>query len=247
MKKHERNSPPDCLNCQAKTIIENKKSYYNDLRNSDGTIKARWNTLDKDENNISAVRKALLTMSGNSCVYCGKKILNNTMEVDHFLPKEEFPYLAYCWDNYLPACDKCNGRIKKAYVPPLIKDKIIIEDFLTETIKYDYIYDKTKILNEVLKDERLIEPTFDKIEDHLEFMPSSCSYKFKSNIGKITMNKFFRDTRMEEELVQISILVKRLVENGNGLDIIQMLINLQGYEFYYSSLYKYWTSILNLD
>ena len=60
-----------------------------------------------------------------------------------------------------------------------------MEDCAKELSQYDYIYDKNNILNNLCSKTRLIEPTFDKVEDNLEFDSEFYSYIDKTEIGNI--------------------------------------------------------------
>ncbi|MCP3874038.1 MAG: hypothetical protein GY699_12880 [Desulfobacteraceae bacterium] len=120
MKKIHRLPPPDCLDNQKQAHKKNK--FYEVLRDNNGKIKPRWNTACKEGGDISKIRKTLLEMSNQTCVYCGDKIYNTNMDVDHYLPSSKFPYLAYCWNNLLPSClkfyqywltEKKEGRIDR--------------------------------------------------------------------------------------------------------------------------------------
>lgn len=171
MKKIPRLSPPDCLNDGIPKYQEQKIHFYKNLKDAKGNIYPRWNTTCKEGEKISQIRKQLLEMSHNTCVYCGIKINDNSMDVDHYLPSSEFPYLAYCWDNLLPTCKTCNQNLKSNFSPDSLKNIKIVEQILSETFEHDLIYDKELLLNQIAKDDRLIEPTFDNPEEHLQFNP----------------------------------------------------------------------------
>lgn len=171
MKKIRRLPPPDCLNNEIKKSKTKKIDFYENLRDANGKIQPRWNTTCKEGGKISKIRLRLLEMSENVCVYCGVKIDNVDMDVDHFLPSSKFPYLAYCWDNLLATCKRCNQNIKSGFFPDSLKSKKIIEDILLSDFEHDLIYDKANILNNIAKNDRLIEPSFDNPEEHLAFNP----------------------------------------------------------------------------
>jgi hypothetical protein len=61
----------------------------------------------------------------------------------------------------------------------LIKHKIIIEDILSD-VEYDLIYDKANIFNNIDKNVRLFEPSFDNLEEHLAFNPEFYLYESKT-------------------------------------------------------------------
>ena len=221
-----------------------KTEYYNDLYSNDGKIKARWNTLQ--ENNQRAVRKYLLSITNNSCIYCGKKINDGKMDVEHFLPSSAFPYLSYCLDNLLPSCKECNQNRKGAFIPDEIKDMKIVEACIKDTIEHDKVYDKQEVLNKLCKNSRIIEPTFDNIEEHIEFNPECFFYETKSAIGKKTNEMFFDNPEFIKELEEISEVVKSSVKKYDDCyDIIENFIIRTGQEFYYNKFYEYWINEKN--
>lgn len=237
MKKYERKL--DNIPIKLKSE-DNKRKFYLDLYNNNNEVKPRWNTLR--ESGIKVVREYLLDMTNRSCAYCGKRISDSTMDVEHFLPKCEFPYLAYCIDNLLPSCKVCNQNYKGNFIPIEIKSKKIIEKCVMNSQEYDYIYNKEQVLNELCSQTRIIEPTFDIISEHLEFDPEFFLYTTKSNIGKETNKMFFDKSEFIELLEKMSNVVKYIVKgNGSNNDeIINALIELEGYEVYYRRFYEYW-------
>ena len=162
---------------------EYKKKMYSDVLDENNKVKPRWNTVK--ENGERVFRKYLLGLTHGCCAYCGKKITDYDMDVEHFLPEGKFPYIAYCLDNMLPSCKYCNQNIKHDFTPKEIKGLTIVEDCAKELSQYDYIYDKNNILNNLCSKTRLIEPTFDKVEDNLEFDSEFYSYIDKTEIGNI--------------------------------------------------------------
>jgi hypothetical protein len=132
MKKIQRFAPPDCLNDQLFESKQKKIQFYEDLWDKNGKIKPRWNSSCKEGSLVSKIRERLLDMSNKTCVYCGIKINNTVMDVDHYLPSSEFPYLAYCWDNLLPSCKRCNQYIKSDFYPQsLAGKKLLIRFYLS--------------------------------------------------------------------------------------------------------------------
>ncbi len=214
-----------------------KKDYYKNLRDEKNKIRDRWNTIQ--ENKCKVVREQLLKLSDGCCAYCGKKIRGSEMDVDHFLPSFNFPYIAYCWENLLPSCKRCNQTYKHDYVPTSLKDQIIIEKCMKDEKEYNLIYDECDVLS-LCENSRIIEPSRDTIEEHLEFNPEIYAYKYKSDIGKLTKEKFFNKAEVIEFLEKLSEAVKKLVESGCSFDVVQAFIDLDGYEFYYKSFYTYW-------
>lgn len=64
------------------------------------------------------IKEALIEMSNRKCVYCEAKIGEEAkyMEVEHYLPKEEYPDKVIEWGNLFPSCKRCNGK-KGIYDP----------------------------------------------------------------------------------------------------------------------------------
>ena len=52
------------------------------------------------------IKIAIRELWHQKCPYCN---IDNSREVEHFLPKEEFPEFAFLIDNLLPSCWTCNG------------------------------------------------------------------------------------------------------------------------------------------
>jgi len=59
------------------------------------------------------------------CNYCEN---NEATDIEHIFPKRLFPDKAFCWDNYLLACSKCNSHHKKdkfAIFYPALSDTLL--------------------------------------------------------------------------------------------------------------------------
>jgi len=75
----------------------------------------------KQEFNTGRWKKAkpqLLKETHNKCAYCEAptKVVAYG-DVEHYRPKSKYWWLAYCYDNYLPSCQLCNQKYKKAKFP----------------------------------------------------------------------------------------------------------------------------------
>lgn len=56
------------------------------------------------------IKEPLFSSSLQKCAFCETKPgESGNIEVEHFAPKSIYPNLAFDWDNFLPACRKCNG------------------------------------------------------------------------------------------------------------------------------------------
>lgn len=58
---------------------------------------------------------------GGDCALCG---VREATTIDHYLPKEVFPALAFMPLNLVPACSKCNG-FKLAFVPHARSEELL--------------------------------------------------------------------------------------------------------------------------
>lgn len=228
---------------EPESFFKNKKKidFYKDLRDEKGKIRDRWNY----ETYKSDLCKALLSMSKNECSFCGTIISETNMDIEHFLPKENFPYLSYSFENYLASCKKCNQNTKRNYYPKSLEP---IKDKLGEQVLIGHIenlisYNKAEILNKTI--DRIVEPGFDTVSDHLEFLPDSANYKTKTNIGKETNRMFFNHREVLDLLQKINNQVMRMIEEGSSKDAILSWSEITGYSFYIEEFYNYWSAILN--
>ena len=56
------------------------------------------------------IKATLFESSLQKCAFCeSKPAESGNIEVEHFAPKSKYPDLAFEWNNFLPACRKCNG------------------------------------------------------------------------------------------------------------------------------------------
>jgi len=247
MKSIIRTNPPDCLDNSILSVQTKKIEYYNNLKDSNGKIKPRWNSTCLDSDGVSKIRKQLLSMSDESCAYCGKKITNSTMDVDHYLPASKFNFLAYCWENYLPSCKYCNQNLKHDFIPKSLENKNLAEEFLINSFTNSIPYNKENILNNT--NDRIIEPSFDNIETHLEFDAEFMTYKIKSEIGKITNEMFFKHSEVTEIFDDYNNLIKSYfeaqIDNNLIFEFVNAQIKISGYEFYLKKFYEFWLNEKN--
>jgi uncharacterized protein (TIGR02646 family) len=250
MKKITRVQPPDCLSNEIESSRNQKINFYENLRDKNGKIQPRWNSTCLDTDKISKIRKKLLEMSGNCCAFCGVKIDNDSFDVEHFLPKdgdktnEGFPYLAYCWENYLPSCKPCNQNHKRTFIPQSLKNQTIIEAILQTKFPNAEVYNQQAILNRTT--DRIIEPSFDNPNEHLEFVAEFFSYHPITKIGELTNQMFFDHKEVAQKWETLSNFIKKLVANySNAPELIDDYINLHGYEFICKKLLEYWQNEKN--
>jgi 5-methylcytosine-specific restriction endonuclease McrA len=76
---------------------------------------------DEPKSSVWKAAKAQLRReSDGKCAYCeGKSSHVAHGDVEHFRPKDEYWWLAYCYDNYLYSCQRCNQEFKGANFPRL--------------------------------------------------------------------------------------------------------------------------------
>lgn len=236
MKKIKRKAQPICW------TDARKQGFYNNLRDDKGEIRLRWlyTCTDKSDHK-SHIRKDLLASSESCCAYCGKRITLEEMDVDHYLPKEAFEYLSYCWENYLPACKPCNQNKKRDYVPDSMK-KLLLKDSVITSLPISYEkYNDQKILIKHTK--RLLEPSFDEPSAHLDFDVLSHNYTPKTEIGKETNLIFFDNEENVKRFSAMSEAVENLLRGNHNdpLNYIQNhFIKPFGFEVYYLAYYEYW-------
>lgn len=166
------------------------------------------------------------------------------MNIDHFLPKSQFPYLSYYFENYLPTCNHCNQSLKKNFYPKSLEkyNKMLGEKILEDVIHGIIPYNRDEILNSC-KD-RIVEPSYDTIESHLEFDPLSVLYATKTEIGKNTNDIFFNHTEVIHYLQAISNQVQKLIREGVSKETILETSVIPGYSFYFEVFYDFWIEMI---
>ena len=71
-----------------------------------------------NSNRWKPAKNQLLAETGGKCAYCEATTeMVSFGNVDHYRPKSIYWWLAYCYDNYLAACQLCNQRFKKDVFP----------------------------------------------------------------------------------------------------------------------------------
>ncbi len=239
MKKIERLPAPDCLDNDLEKSKSQKIKFYQTLHDASGKIQARWNSTCLDTDKISKIRKRLLEMSENACVFCGIRISNDTFDVEHFLPKDGFPYLAYCWENYLPTCKKCNQNHKGTFIPNSLKNREIVEEILKNLFLNAEVYNHQSLLEATT--DRIIEPTFDNPDEHLEFLEAFFCYNPLTEIGRQTYNMFFKHKEVAEHFEKLSKFVLKVVKGSNNPEeLVIAHIELSGFEYVCLKFLSYW-------
>ncbi len=111
------------------------------------------------------------------CAFCESYIKNEVGDIEHFRPKNEnknqakkcdkknsYYWLAFSWDNLLPACSKCNGKKSNCFD---IEGRRV--EYKSQRLKK--LTDLQLITQEYNKIEKpkLLHPEYDKFEDKIEF------------------------------------------------------------------------------
>lgn len=234
-----RGAAPACLATETPEAEAAHRTRYEELRYPSGAIRPLWNDLEKDTRGVGAVRRALLAMSDDECAYCGLLVGNDHMQVDHFLPKEPFPFLAYAWANLLPSCGACN-RGKLAFVPANLVDKTIVERCLAAHRAHDFVFDKEHLLGVVAGDHRLIDPTFDQPEEHIEVLMAVPTYVPKTPLGAMTCARFFRRRDIEAHLAKIKEAAKIGIQQECTEDMLEHFAKACAYPSLFRRFVAHW-------
>ena len=88
-------------------------------------------------------REAVYHKYNGHCAYCGKEVAYKDFQLDHLIPRQRERFKKYseeeieCFENYMPACRRCN-HYKRAHSLEVFRRYIKeIPDKLKET---NYIY-----------------------------------------------------------------------------------------------------------
>ncbi len=223
-----RGPAPACLATDTPAAEATHRGRYDDLRYPSGKIRPLWNDLDKDARGVGAVRRALLAMSEDECAFCGRWVGNDHMQVDHLLPQEAFPFLAYAWENLLPTCDVCNRR-KLMFVPARLRGRVIVDVCLRGPREYDLLFDKAHLFHEVAADHRLVDPSFDTPEDHLEVVLDVPTYRPKTALGSVTYTRLFIRREITAHLDKIREAARVGIEGTCSDEGIEAFATVCGY------------------
>lgn len=240
MKALTRPSAPACL-ADAEEGPALRVAWYDDLRKSDGAIKDRWNSQDPDEQGVSSIRRALSKMSDGECAWCGVRL--DQWQVDHYLPQKRFPYVAYCWDNLLPACPRCNRR-KSGYVPPGLAARNVVDPALAERHPAATPFSKTQILP--FLEERLVDPSFDDPAAHLEFVAAIPMWRGRTRQGELTVARFFAEKEDAQRWHELSEFIKACIDVGVPAHIFEDYADLHGCRTVIGALIAHWRDMLSL-
>ncbi|WP_373097606.1 hypothetical protein [Zhongshania sp.] len=106
------------LNRKAKPaiLIDNEESWKSNLIDAITTY-GGYSRIPKEQKERLLVhyrhqdiKNILFQSSLQKCAFCETKPgESGNIEVEHFAPKSIYPEMAFNWENFLPACRKCNG------------------------------------------------------------------------------------------------------------------------------------------
>lgn len=241
MKALSRGSAPAWL-ADTPESIAMRQSWYQDLRDPKGNIRDRWNKDDASKQ--QPIRQAIQIIGQGECAWCGC-LLSKIWRIDHYLPKETFPHLSYCWTNLLPSCISCNEYRKKTFYPKSLNKDSLVDPALPTT---DSV--RTYIPKDILPcvTDRLIEPSYEEPNLHLKFVPAAYTYKFITDIGEETQKRFFSDKSDAEQWEKISNHVKRAIQDAISHEDLRSrlndLVDLIGYSFYVQAYRDYWLELI---
>ena len=221
--------------------VAQRREWYAHLTRPGGRIHDRWG---RDE-----VRAALAVLSDGCCAWCGA-LLNSGWPVDHYLPKERFPELAYCWENLLPSCTACNTVRKRGYSPPGLNDRSLIDPALSESEGRAHYKPDTLLAT---LSPRLVEPTVEDPAVHLKFEPVKAGYTQLSPIGDTTRRTLFHEAEKDfaTRMAGLSADVEWRVKNARSPDALReglmVLIRLVGSRVYVEAYARMWLALLRPD
>lgn len=182
------------------TITEKTKTYF----------------LDRYKNFRSTqAPKVVNELNIKTCPYCNRnyldvyfdaknKAIRFNGDLDHYFPKEEYPYLAINLYNLVPCCKVCNqekGKKKEGIFHPYLDDNANLYKFKTEFDKngnIDYLYGLTDQFE--LKIEILENPNSQKISASKKLFKLNEKYENQKEYVKNLIKKvyMYNDTILNE-------------------------------------------------
>ena len=109
MIKLNRRDKPEILEANAETwlrALDSAIAAYGSYRDIPDAEKVKLVSHYRHEE----IKRDLFSSSFEKCAFCEcKPAEGGNIEVEHFKPKSLFPRHTFDWDNFLPACRKCNG------------------------------------------------------------------------------------------------------------------------------------------
>lgn len=114
------------------------------------------------------VRLEVYNKYNGHCAYCGKALEYKDMQVDHLIPHQRERFKRYteeeleCFENYMPACRRCN-HYKRAHSLKVFRK--MIEEIPSKLFRDSYIYKVGLDYNLVQPNEHKVKFYFEEIEE----------------------------------------------------------------------------------
>lgn len=161
------------------------------------------------------------------CPYCNRNFIvnfdqdNTTVELDHFFPKTDYPYLAISLYNLIPSCHTCNHK-KDAKLLDIYPYKESFHDYAKFSCNLIKLPFEEKNINLKIIPKDNSEKILDKIEDYTEVLNISTLYDNHKDIVLELMQKsiIYNDSYIDELAHNYSGLFKnredllRLITGG---------------------------------
>lgn len=183
-------------------------------------IHSSFNKSFKNKMKNSILKKVYEDCRG-ICPYCGEGKVD---EVDHYVPKEEYPEFTLYPNNLIPSCNKCNGKKLGKFINSINERQFInfyydnIDDIeflsiefhfdsmnIKKTTKVNYIADFSKILNEYLR--IIVQKHYNHLELLLRYNEAATNEI--SEIFNTLQDQPSRDERYVKTLAEGTILARR--------------------------------------
>lgn len=222
-----------------KEYVENRYDQYDELNDNLENIDATTINLDvpKDTKENKYEKNALIHMynsqeenakkyledikaeleEGSLCPYCA---INDSEQIDHFLPKAKFPEFSLYLPNLVISCPRCNKKKddicldlvnnKRLIINPYFDREILDKDFISCKILPPFQASKFNIIINLEDENKEI------FEKHIEIL------KLKKKIKKLWKNYFSElSKRLEHEYIENFHNVERSIVIGKFKEIIQ--------------------------
>jgi hypothetical protein len=210
-------------------LINNRiEKYINEIYNYQVIDKFEYNNLhenlykiyDSNSKIIKELKEKIRNISKTICPYCA--LTRNPYELDHFLPRSEYPEYSILTLNLVPSCPECNSKLKgrqyktdgniRAFLHPYYDSIIESKCFLNCNLSID---DSNNILNiefeinfDILNsyEKEIINSHFEKLnlyERYTKFVNEEFK-KFYKRFIDYSMNPIlFRDITIEDVLQRV--------------------------------------------
>lgn len=205
---------------QEKNALENLNISIIVSKEDKEAIHSSFNKSFKDKMKNGILKKVYEDCRG-ICPYCGE---GKVEEVDHYVPKEEYPEFTLYPNNLIPSCNKCNGKKLDGFINSTNERQFInfyydnIDDIeflgiefhfdsmdIKRTTKVKYIADFSKISNEYLR--KIVEKHYNHLELLLRYDEAATNEI--SEIFNTLEDQPSRDKSYVKTLAEGTILARR--------------------------------------